>query len=131
MSAFISSTLNRAWLTWSAIAVAFRSTLPSSSVATTDQQEPCLERSVRNLEGNHAICELRGVDLLALDAALARLETLEPRVTRLVELRFFAGLTVSETAAVLGVSPATVKRDWSLARAWLHRELSGRGPLRR
>jgi RNA polymerase sigma factor (TIGR02999 family) len=88
-------------------------------------------RDDRPLEDGDAICELRGVDLLALDAALARLETLEPRVARLVELRFFAGLTVSEAAAVLGVSPATVKRDWSLARAWLHRELSGRGPLRR
>jgi RNA polymerase sigma factor (TIGR02999 family) len=88
-------------------------------------------RDDRPLEDGDAICELRGVDLLSLDAALARLETLEPRVARLVELRFFAGLTVSEAAAVLGVSPATVKRDWSLARAWLHRELSGRGPLRR
>ena len=66
-----------------------------------------------------------GVDLLALDEALARLEALEPRWSRLVELRFFAGLTVPETAAVLGTSPATVKRDWSLARGWLYRELQG------
>ena len=66
-----------------------------------------------------------GVDLLALDQALTRLEALEPRWSRLVELRFFAGLTVHETAAVTGTSPATVKRDWSLARAWLHRDLRG------
>jgi RNA polymerase sigma factor (TIGR02999 family) len=64
-----------------------------------------------------------GVDVLALDEALSRLETLEPRWSRLVELRFFAGMTVGETASVLGVSPATVKRDWSFARAWLYREL--------
>ena len=63
------------------------------------------------------------VDVLALDAALSRLQALDPRWSHLVELRFFAGLTVAETAAVLGVSPATVKRDWSLARAWLYREL--------
>ncbi len=63
------------------------------------------------------------VDVLALDEALSRLETLEPRWGRLVELRFFAGMTVGETALVLGVSPATVKRDWIFARAWLYREL--------
>jgi RNA polymerase sigma factor (sigma-70 family) len=66
------------------------------------------------------------VDVLALDEALSRLEALEPRWSRLVELRFFAGLTVGETASVLGVSPATVKRDWSFARAWLYRELHRR-----
>jgi RNA polymerase sigma factor (TIGR02999 family) len=65
------------------------------------------------------------LDVLALDAALSRLQTLEPRWARLVELRFFAGLSVEETAAVLGISPATVKRDWQLARAWLYRELRG------
>jgi RNA polymerase sigma factor (TIGR02999 family) len=67
------------------------------------------------------------VDVLALDAALSRLESIEPRWSRLVELRFFAGLTVEETASALEVSPATVKRDWCLARAWLYRELQG-GP---
>lgn len=65
------------------------------------------------------------VDVLALDEALLRLESLEPRWSHLVELRFFAGLTVGETASVLGVSPATVKRDWSFARGWLYRELQG------
>lgn len=65
------------------------------------------------------------VDVLALDVALSRLETVEPRWTQLVELRFFAGLTVAETASVLDVSAGTVKRDWSLARAWLYRELQG------
>jgi len=65
------------------------------------------------------------VDVLGLDAALSRLESFEPRWSRLVELRFFAGLTVEETATALDLSPATVKRDWSLARAWLYRELQG------
>ena len=65
------------------------------------------------------------VDVLALDLALSRLEAVEPRWSHLVELRFFAGLTVGETASVLEVSRGTVKRDWSLARAWLYRELKG------
>jgi RNA polymerase sigma factor (TIGR02999 family) len=67
------------------------------------------------------------VDVLALDAALIRLAAIEPRWSRLVELRFFAGLTVEETAGVLPVSAATVDRDWRLARAWLYRELGGAG----
>lgn len=62
-------------------------------------------------------------DLLALDAALQRLEQSSPRQCRVVECRFFAGMTIDETAEVLGVSPATVKSDWAHARAWLNREL--------
>jgi RNA polymerase sigma factor (TIGR02999 family) len=65
------------------------------------------------------------VDVLALDAALDRLAAIDERQSRLVELRFFGGLTVEETAAALDVSPVTVKRDWALARAWLYRELGG------
>ena len=63
------------------------------------------------------------VDILALDAALDKLGRVDSRQSELVELRFFAGLTVEETAAVLQVAPITVKRDWALARAWLFREL--------
>ena len=63
-------------------------------------------------------------DLLALDEALARLGELDPRQSRIVELRFFGGMTVEETAEVLSISPKTVKRDWSVARAWLHAEIS-------
>jgi RNA polymerase sigma-70 factor, ECF subfamily len=66
------------------------------------------------------------VDLLALDEALDRLGSYDPDQRNLVELRFFAGLTVEETAHVLGRSPRTVKREWQLARAWLFRELSER-----
>ena len=64
--------------------------------------------------------------LLALDAALGRLQALDARGARVVDLRYFAGLTVPDVAAALGVSVATVERDWAAARAWLHREL-GRG----
>jgi RNA polymerase sigma-70 factor (ECF subfamily) len=63
------------------------------------------------------------VDLLALDAALERLAALDERQAKVVELRYFGGLTVEETAEALGISPATVKRHWTLARAWLKREL--------
>lgn len=64
-------------------------------------------------------------ELVLLDEALARLAELNARQSRVVELRFFAGLTVEETAEVMGISAKTVKRDWSVARAWLHRELRG------
>ncbi len=66
----------------------------------------------------------RGPDLLALDAALERLAKLDPRKSKLVELRFFGGLSVEETAAILKVSPFTVIRDWTFAKVWLHREMS-------
>jgi len=62
--------------------------------------------------------------ILALDEALRRLEERNERYGRIVECRFFAGMSIEETAAALGISPATVKRDWQLARAWLHRELT-------
>ncbi len=65
-----------------------------------------------------------GLDHAALDAALARLEESDPRKGRIVLLRYYAGLTIDETAQALGISPATVKSEWSFARAWLHRELS-------
>jgi len=68
------------------------------------------------------------LDALALDRALQKLEQQDPEQGRIVELRFFGGLTVEETAAVMGVSPSTVKRDWALAKGWLYRELTGGGP---
>ena len=64
------------------------------------------------------------VDLLALDEALNRLADREAHLARIVELRFFSGLDVAETAEVLGISESTVKRDWQMAKAWLHRELA-------
>jgi RNA polymerase sigma factor (TIGR02999 family) len=64
--------------------------------------------------------------LMALDTALAQLEQGYPRQGKVVECRFFGGLTVEETAAALDISPRTVKRDWALAQAWLHREMGSR-----
>lgn len=71
------------------------------------------------------IAEQRADELLALEEALQRLEKVEPRQSRVVECRFFGGLSIEETAHVLGVSPVTVTRDWTVARAWLNRELGG------
>jgi RNA polymerase sigma factor (TIGR02999 family) len=64
------------------------------------------------------------IDVLGLDEALGRLAKLDPDQSRLVELRYFAGLSIDEAAEALGTSPATVKRDWRIARAWLKRELT-------
>jgi len=77
------------------------------------------------LEDTMAISHQKPVDVLALDAALQKLNGLDPDQSRLVELRFFGGLSVEETAEAMGVSPATVKRGWSSARAFLHREITG------
>jgi len=65
------------------------------------------------------------VEALALDRALQKLETLDALQGKIVELRFFGGLTVEETAAAIGISSGTVKREWALAKGWLHRELTG------
>lgn len=78
------------------------------------------------LPADRAVPPDRTSDLLAaLDDALRRLEELEPRQGRVVECRFFGGMTVEETATALGVSSRTVKRDYAMAQAWLHRELEG------
>jgi RNA polymerase sigma factor (TIGR02999 family) len=68
--------------------------------------------------------EVAEIDLIAIDEALGRLEGINPQQSRIVELRFFGGLTIPEAAHVLGVSHATIERDWSVARAWLFCELS-------
>ncbi len=67
------------------------------------------------------------IDAMALDTALDRLSALDPGKARIVELRYFAGLTVDETARVMGVSPSSIAREWAFIRVWLHRELSGEG----
>ena len=67
----------------------------------------------------------RGADLVALDDAMDTLARIDPRKVQIVEMRFFGGLSVEETAEVLKVSPVTVMRDWSTAKAWLYRELTG------
>lgn len=69
----------------------------------------------------------QGLDLVVLDEALTRLAALDPQQSRTVELRFFGGLTIEETAEVLRISPATVKREWTMAKAWLHCALTQGG----
>ena len=81
-------------------------------VGLTDVGEPAAKQDVDT------------VDALALDRALVKLHELDPDQVRIVELRFFAGLTVEETAAALAISPATVKREWAIAKGWLYRELT-------
>ncbi len=82
------------------------------------------EALVLALDDALGVPEAKYPELIALDDALAALEQFAPRQSKIVVLRFFAGLTIGETAEVLGASPGTVKHDWSLARAWLFRELS-------
>jgi RNA polymerase sigma factor (TIGR02999 family) len=65
----------------------------------------------------------RSADVLAVDESLTKLFALDPEQARITELRFFGGLTVEETAEVIGISPATVKREWRMAKAWLTREV--------
>jgi RNA polymerase sigma-70 factor (ECF subfamily) len=78
--------------------------------------------SVTSLDEN-AIAPQPAIDVVALDDALERLAAVDPQQSRVVELRYFAGLSVKETADALGISPATVKRDWATAKLWLYNEL--------
>ncbi len=70
------------------------------------------------------VSQERAAEVVALDEALTELEALDPKQGRIVELRFFGGLSIEETAKVLHLSPATIKREWSTAKAWLYRELN-------
>jgi RNA polymerase sigma factor (TIGR02999 family) len=79
--------------------------------------------SVTTLE-DHAVTAEPNVDIIALDAALEQLAAVDRQQSQVVELRFFAGLSIEETAEALGISPATVKRDWTTAKMWLHHELA-------
>ena len=81
-----------------------------------------------SLDEAAAVSVERAAEFIALDEALDRLAAIDPRRSRMVELRFFGGLSEEETAEALKVSPRTVRREWSLARAWLHRELRAGGP---
>ncbi len=75
-------------------------------------------------QGGGGAHDEHAVDVLALDAALEKLAALDPQQAKIVELRYFGGMTVEETADALDISPATVKRHWTIARAWLKKELS-------
>jgi RNA polymerase sigma-70 factor (ECF subfamily) len=82
-----------------------------------------------SLEAEHVAAPAPGVDVVALNDALAELATIDSRPSHVVELRFFGGFSVQETAETLGVSVRTVISDWNTARVWLHRELTKRGRL--
>ena len=83
------------------------------------------------LDDATALAERKDVDVVAIDDALNTLAEIDPRQSRVVELRFFAGLSLEEIADVMGIATATVQRDWTAARAWLHREISRRPSSRR
>jgi RNA polymerase sigma factor (TIGR02999 family) len=83
------------------------------------------DRGRVTLQEGLAVSRSRDIELVALDEALGDLAILDPQLSRVVELRFFGGLSIEETAEVENVSPATVKRKWDVARAWLHRRISG------
>ena len=70
------------------------------------------------------VSQERAAEVVALDGALKELESFDPQQSRIIELRFFGGLTIEETAEVLDLSPATIKREWSTAKAWLYHELA-------
>jgi RNA polymerase sigma factor (TIGR02999 family) len=89
--------------------------------ATAKRGEPDVRVA---LNEPHVGSAQRDLDLIALDKALSSLAEMDPQQARIVELRYFGALTIPECAEVLGISPATVKRDWGMARAWLHRELT-------
>jgi len=97
-----------------------RETLINYAVARQRKRRGGTDRAERALE----FYEQRKIDIGALDTALKDLEALDPRQAQIVELRFFIGLTVSEIASLMEISPATVKREWSTAKIWLRRELS-------
>ena len=76
-----------------------------------------------SLDEGAMMAQQKSEEIIALEEALQKLEKLDERMTRIVELRYFSGLTIEETATVLSISPATVKREWNTARAWLAKEL--------
>ncbi|HKX83969.1 MAG TPA: sigma-70 family RNA polymerase sigma factor [Pyrinomonadaceae bacterium] len=82
-------------------------------------------RAQITLDDNLEVAGGAGTDIVALDEAMKRLAALNPRQSRIIELRYFGGLTEEETAEVLGLSSRTIRRDWTVARAWLFRELTG------
>jgi RNA polymerase sigma factor (TIGR02999 family) len=77
-----------------------------------------------SLDEAATLADERAAEMIALDEALTSLAKLDPRKSRIVELRYFGGLEIEETAQVIGISPATVKREWNSARLWLHREIN-------
>lgn len=104
-------------------AQAMRRVLVDYAISRRAQKRGGDRRKV-SLDDAMLVTEQQSDELLALHYALTELEAINPRLGRVVECRYFAGMSIQETAEVLETSPATVKRDWTLARAWLHRSLS-------
>jgi RNA polymerase sigma factor (TIGR02999 family) len=104
-------------------AQAMRRVLVSYALRRTRSKRGGKRRRVP-LDDAMIVTEAQSEDVLALDEALSQLEGINERLSRIVECRYFAGLSIEESAEALGISPATVKRDWTMARAWLHRALS-------
>jgi RNA polymerase sigma factor (TIGR02999 family) len=104
-------------------AQAMRRVLVDYAISRRAQKRGGNQRKVP-LDEAMLVAEQQADELLALHDALTELEAINPRLARIVECRYFAGMSIEDTAEALGISPATVKRDWTLARAWLHRELS-------
>jgi RNA polymerase sigma-70 factor (ECF subfamily) len=104
-------------------AQAMRRVLIDHAIARSRQKRGGGQASVPLDDEVWAAVETRGDELLALDEALVRLAAMNERQARIVECRFYGGMSVEETADTLSVSPATVKREWATARAWLNREL--------
>ena len=97
-----------------------RQTLTNYAVARSRKKRGGNDR----LELAAEFYESRRIDVARVDEALCKLERFDPRQSQVVELRFFGGLTVPEISSAMGISPATVQREWALAKIWLHRELS-------
>jgi RNA polymerase sigma factor (TIGR02999 family) len=106
-----------------AAAVVMRSILINHARERRRQKRGGGEMKKIPLDDHLAVFEERALDLVALDEALEKLETIDARQTEMIELRFFAGLSIKEAAEVMGVSERTLQADWSLARAWLLREM--------
>ena len=107
-----------------AAATAMRRILVNHALAKRAQKRGGWARQTP-LDETVALFEERSFDLIALNDAVERLAAIDPQQERIVELRFFGGLTIEETAQALGLSHATVEREWALARAWLRRSLAG------
>jgi RNA polymerase sigma-70 factor (ECF subfamily) len=85
------------------------------------------DNQIVGLDEAAAVTEKQATEVLALDDALTDLAAIDPRKSQIVEMRYFGGMSVEETAEVLGISPVTVMRDWSTAKAWLLRQITGEG----
>jgi RNA polymerase sigma factor (TIGR02999 family) len=105
-----------------AAATAMRRILVNHALAKRAQKRGGASQQT-DLDNAAAIFEENSLDLIALDEALRKLAVLDPQQEKVVELRFFGGLTIDETARSLKISHATVEREWSLSRAWLRREM--------